>query len=717
MSIPRRPKEAVLGLQKRMHQAKDLIIGPINESKKKDPLFLSFENIDRQLRILKFQFSDVKFWQDRVSAKFNELEHQIYKILSNAKNLSDHGDPLSGDQKSNVDNELDVIAEKIEVLRKALQQLAVGETSRERSSLKEDTGDGEDIVKASVAGRKTSKEWLQLTVEEDILTSETMKSLKVTYDNLDRLDLKLCALCFSIFPENATIKKRPLINWWISEGFVASEEVGEDVFKKLIEFGLIIPYPNDLNKPMTLVNECTVDPWIKYMLISLAKPAGLFDFDSRGIPSDLISKSKRACLVSGNQNFSDHNSGHEDKLLGLFNVSEKYIDFKPDLLPKLKKVEILQLGGWQASPKSRIEGVKHHIEVVNEEFLMGLGLQNHLKYISLRGISRITSLPSSISDLFNLEILDLKACHNLETLPFDISKLRKLTHLDVSDCPLLERMPQGLDKLTNLQVLKGFMIGDLGKTPCRVAHLTKMVKLRRLSVYIGAEAVVDKGEFSKLENITNLRCLTISWGVRDPKRVAQMTDLSFPANLEKLDLRGIPCLVDVDPRRPLVQLNSSKLKNLKRLYIRGGELRSLNCEMDFLWTVEILQLKYLKYFEIETIKLADFPHLIYLEVKCDGEVESNENGRNFVWTGKKLEEEKVQHKKKGESKKDDKHEEDSGLTENDKYLDKARGKSKVEDNYEEDMLPKFDIEEEKDEGKEGPGNNINPMIKQARSEV
>ncbi|XP_020539836.1 uncharacterized protein LOC105646268 [Jatropha curcas] len=33
-----------------------------------------------------------------------------------------------------------------------------------------------------------------------------------------------------------------------------------------------------------------------------------------------------------------------------------------------------------------------------------------------------------------------------------------------------------------------------------------------------------------------------------------------------------------------------------------------------------------------------------------------------------------------------------------------------------DMLPSFDIEEEKDEG-EGPGNNINPMIKQAWSEV
>jgi len=43
-----------------------------------------------------------------------------------------------------------------------------------------------------------------------------------------------------------------------------------------------------------------------------------------------------------------------------------------------------------------IKVVAHHIEVVNEEFLMKLRNQKHLKYLRLSGISRISELPPSI---------------------------------------------------------------------------------------------------------------------------------------------------------------------------------------------------------------------------------------------------------------------------------------------------------------------------------
>ena len=80
-------------------------------------------------------------------------------------------------------------------------------------------------------------------------------------------------------------------------------------------------------------------------------------------------------------------------------------------MAKMKHLEVLQLGRWlQGSPK-------HHIEVESEEFLKELRDQKELKYLSLRGISRISELPLSIFQLESLETLDLKACHNLETLP------------------------------------------------------------------------------------------------------------------------------------------------------------------------------------------------------------------------------------------------------------------------------------------------------------
>ncbi|XP_028786367.1 disease resistance protein RGA2-like [Neltuma alba] len=164
----------------------------------------------------------------------------------------------------------------------------------------------------------------------------------------------------------------------------------------------------------------------------------------------------------------------------------------PRWLATLKTLAVLQLGHWQVSPT-------HHIAVRDESFLKGLKTQKLLKYLSLRGISRITSLPDSIRELASLEILNLKACHNLETLPAAIASLKKLTHLDVSECYLLESLPTGLDKLTSLQILKGFIIRSSQKTPIRIWHLRSLKNLKRLSIHIGSEATIQGEEFEKLK--------------------------------------------------------------------------------------------------------------------------------------------------------------------------------------------------------------------------
>ncbi|KAL7164526.1 hypothetical protein ACSBR2_040432 [Camellia fascicularis] len=107
-----------------------------------------------------------------------------------------------------------------------------------------------------------------------------------------------------------------------------------------------------------------------------------------------------------------------------------------------------------------------------------------LRFLSLRGISLITELPQFISQVTNLKILDLKACHNLEVVPDWIGLLKSLTHLDVSECYFLDHMPEGLGSLSELQVLKGFIISDSkDKSSCTINDLTKLPKLRKLSIY------------------------------------------------------------------------------------------------------------------------------------------------------------------------------------------------------------------------------------------
>ncbi|KAK9949547.1 hypothetical protein M0R45_005065 [Rubus argutus] len=455
---------------------------------------------------------------------------------------------------------------------------------------------------------------------EDIFDrSDAMANIRRSYGDLQGTELKVCLLSLSIFPENSVIRKRPLIYWWIGEGFVTStqektaEEIGEAIFGKLMRKDLIQPDSGESNCEL-LVKNCTMHPWIRRMLISLARKARLFNFDSRWpmMPSYSMSACRRACLISDKEDRIPQGNGL-DTLLTVFNVNIQYLNLKQEWLEKLKRVEVLQLGRWQSSPKYHIE-----IEVEQRRFvgssvegiLIGLGAQKHLKYLSLRGISRIIRLPDSILHLFSLEILDLRACHDLERLPSDISSLKRLTHLDVSDCYFLEGMPNGIQKLASLQVLKGFLIGSVEKTTSKLGDLAKLKKLRRLSIHMGNEAVVQSGELKKLKHISSLRHLKISWGaVSDDLKASVSKELLFPTDLEKLDLQGIP--IEVVPEG----LKPHNLKKLKKLYIRGGNLLSLyhmHDKNNEQWKVEILRLKFLTELTSDEEKLKEiFPLLKY----------------------------------------------------------------------------------------------------------
>ncbi|KAJ6349495.1 hypothetical protein OIU77_006969 [Salix suchowensis] len=558
MSIQQIPEKPVTALRKRLNQARELSVGPIDDSMKESELVLKFEAIDLLLQNLENSLLGVKAW-----------ENKLAKSKSYIKYWSRH---------------------------QILEELARGSQGKSSQSQKD-------------SERKVLKEWKEQGVEKIIHESSEMLNFQASYDTLEKLELRLCFLFFSVFPENAKIKKRPLIYWWIGEGLIAAtadktaEEEGESIFQELIDLQFIEPY-HEIPSPD--VNACKMHPWLRHLAISLAQEAKLFEFDSSGTPSGRSSGCQRECLVLGGENSLADPSRNVENLLTVFNVSEKYLDLNLDCLSKLKKVEVLQLGAWHCSRK-------HHIEVEKEEVLRGLRALKHLKYLSLRGISLITTIPASIGELLSLEILDLRACHNLEELPSEIESLTRLTHLDVSDCPFIEGMPKELQNLTHLQ------------------------ELRRLGIVIGNEAVAREGEFAKLKDVEKLHSLTIWWGVKKSResprgkpqelskatslKLAAMDNLTFPPSLEKLDLRGTP------HANPPKELNPSTLQKLKKLYIRGGKLTRLDGGTDQQWNVEILRLKYLNDFKLNRQQLLlTFPRLGFLDVKCD----EGENKRDIV---------------------------------------------------------------------------------------
>ncbi|MBA0689509.1 hypothetical protein Goari_007235 [Gossypium aridum] len=381
------------------------------------------------------------------------------------------------------------------------------------------------------------------------------KEFEEKYEGLD-VRQKLCLLCFSIFPENAEIKKRFLRFWWVGEKLIAlngKDEMGDlnDTLTTFVEKRLIEPV---LKKNRLQPRSYKVTPIVRSCLIHFAKKEGFFDYDQDGKPIMDFSSCNKACMVKSERAtaswFADYLKGNDkdgnsekpkeqqqhqeqgklsadlvklqmlfnfpdreklmsashqiDKLQTLFNLSKQFPDLPTEWFSKMTGIQVLYLGRWEAT-KAR------HIEVEDIEFLKGFKNMKNLRLLSLQGISGIPKLPTTLCKLENLRILDLRACHDLEKLPDRIGSLKKLTYLDLSECYLLDYIPQQLNKLSELQVLKGFVILE-AKNSCTLDDLSELLSLRKLSVNVNTtkfnidEAGDALAKFQKLEK------LRIAWG-------------------------------------------------------------------------------------------------------------------------------------------------------------------------------------------------------------
>ncbi|XP_057463906.1 disease resistance protein At4g27190-like [Actinidia eriantha] len=347
--------------------------------------------------------------------------------------------------------------------------------------------------------------------------SEEFKELEARYHELG-MELKLCLLCFSVFPENEVIKRRVMIYWWIGEGFAppvrrenndnrTAEQFANDYFSELLEKGFIEPVRE---KRSLRVDACKMHPFVRAMVIKLANRSEFFDFDDEGNGKEDYDLSLRACLT-GKRLLNDKNF---ENLHALFNVNEAILEFNPEWFAKMKNVNVLYLGRWQASAVHHIEiEDTKTLKIKNANVLDGLENVKHLRFLSLQGISRISAIPESISKLTNLTILDIRACHNLEVIPNGIGLLKNLTHLDMSECYLLDQMPKGLALLSKLEVLSGFVVGDSeGTNSCSLNDLRKLTNLRKLSIHTGVNDFPSEEDLRALNQYKKLTKLTIAWG-------------------------------------------------------------------------------------------------------------------------------------------------------------------------------------------------------------
>ncbi|KAM0866861.1 hypothetical protein ACQ4PT_042364 [Festuca glaucescens] len=494
--------------------------------------------------------------------------------------------------------------------------------------------------------KKKMPQWAEERLEM-ILEDACMMLLESEFRN--RLDGKQqrCLLTFSIFPLGSEVKKQAVTYWWQgSTRFKLTPEKGagnaDEIFKTLSGEGFLEPINNRCSG---VIHGCLVNPLVHWMVKRMAREKDLADLDSCGSPADGQPKSEVLCLTAGNrgkmQMLRDDDDARikpkvphdgsvtagwpsedqlkKDKLEAeklqtaillieyerkkvILNISAHVYRLPKALLIKLAdQLEVLQLGRWGNSDDHTC------MEVEALESLSAIGKLKNLRYLSVRGLSRLTELPSELRRLRRLAILDARGCQSLVIVPSaTVQKLKGLTHLDLTECYMLEHIGRGVSALSELRVFKGFVfgVGKRRRDACRLQHLAKLKKLRKLNLNVTTDANVEKDEMAQLGKLAGLVSLTVTWGERPSVLLAtddthehrlrellkRWTGLVLPPLLEKLDVRCYP------QRELPVGTWLNGHRNLKKLYVRGGEVEELDIPIDN--KIETLRLRYLNKFRM-----------------------------------------------------------------------------------------------------------------------
>ncbi|KQK20766.1 uncharacterized protein LOC100830451 [Brachypodium distachyon] len=578
----------------------------------KSGAFILLDSIRDELSQLKHVLQKVQEKEKGIYSNFDAIEQHIDELFEGPM-LNSEGS-LRLRQMGGLRGKLHAIHEQItNIWGKVNDSFKVQEVSSELMAIRQEVSSSHQLSAADTFC--STRESVQ------------MCQIKVIIDGLETR-LRQCLLCLVVFPENAVIKKRLLIHWWIGEGFVSSVSEGKNFFNELL-------IPKGFIKPVNKchcdkVHRCKVQPWIRGLLIEVAKSTAFVELNSDGSSKNDFSRTRRACLHGGKILTSFRHD-----VLTVYNIKQQYVELDKTWFSGKARLSTVQLGRWE---DSNYDPQGHHVELNNIEFLKQVKSCKQLKYLSFRGISRIEALPTSVGKLTRLVILDLKACHNLEDLPKQIAELVKLEYLDVSECYLLSGMPKGLGKLAQLEVLKGFVLANTrSKHPCHLNELATLTKLRKLSIRIGNS--IDSDQFEKLGNFSVLRSLTLTWGAGTRSALA-IHDVTTPRSSRAAAAHAMPRVLPLGLVKleiccfPLAEfpcwISPPELKNLKKLYIRGGIISDLGegkC-----WEVTVLRLRFLKHLNYAWAALYQaFTKLHFLEVHECGNLETWPDCQKGLW--------------------------------------------------------------------------------------
>ncbi|WMV31897.1 hypothetical protein MTR67_025282 [Solanum verrucosum] len=481
-----------------------------------------------------------------------------------------------------------------------------------------------DLI-AGVVARKEKKKTVWLEVRNNlssfILNSEVevMKVIELSYDHLPN-HLKPCFLYLARFPKDSPILILALKDFWRAEGLVEQtemksvEEVMDVYLDNLISSSLVFLF-NDIGDHPT----CRLHDLVHDFCLMKAKKEKLFDRISSSAPpssSDLMLRivtidcNSEFFLLNNFVLFGSNKIRHSSKhLYSLRIVGDKLDDRLSDIchLRHLRLLRVLYLD------PSFIK--------VKDSLLNEICMLNHLRFLCIG--TEVKSLPTSLSNLWNLETLLVSNIGStLVLLPriWDLVKLRVLfmsacSFFDLnSDEPILIAEDTKLENLRQLENLELSYSKDAEDIFKRFPNLQGLAFRLKESWDYSTEGYW----FPKLDFLTELEDLRIVFESSNTNDSGPSVatnrpwDFHFPASLKSLWLGVFPLSSD------LLSI-IARLPNLENLTLKNTIIQGEEWNMGEEDTFENL-----KFLELDEVALAKwevgdfqiFELSFFLKIKC-----------------------------------------------------------------------------------------------------
>ncbi|TMW96006.1 hypothetical protein EJD97_008061 [Solanum chilense] len=415
--------------------------------------------------------------------------------------------------------------------------------------------------------------------------------LSLSYNDLSAT-LKQCFLYFGVFPEDQEVDAEKIILLWMAEGLIPNgeermEDVAEGFLNELIRRSLI----QEVRSFWEKVTVCKVHDLLRDLAVQKAFDIKFFD----------IYDPKKHSISSLCIRHVIHGQGERYLSLDLSHLKLRSIMFFD---PDFRNMHL-----------TNFSSVFRHIYVLYLDiggYVMTdvIGSLYYLKLLSLRGVCNI---PSSISNLKNLQTLLVDDHGGFSRLPQKTVDLINLRHLVA---PYSEPL-KCINKLTSLQVLKGIRCDQW-----KDVDPVDLVNLRELSMHDITESY-SLYNISSLKNLSTLRLLCYA-------------DESFPSlefvdscqKLQKLRLRGTIKKLPLFPNSiTMMVLWKSKLwedpmpilgmlPNLRNLELEEAyEGKEITCSDNSFSQLEFLRLHRLEMLETWHLATSAMPHIKGLDIK------------------------------------------------------------------------------------------------------